>query len=261
MTSLVLLLALGSAESLDAVLHRASADHDVKRACALVDGWIASASEPDEQGRALLWEAQALAAVDEFPLAEQALARLAKVPVGPELRLDAALLQADVRLLEGAPDEAARLYRAIDAPRDSRWAYVASMQARRAVEEAARIRLAWLLTALLAAGCLACFAAGVRGGATPPEEFLWVAPVLALLALAALTLSPAERAAVLCLALGGAVLVYAAALALRSRPPRGPWRAVAVLAGVAASAGLLYSSLVLSGLWLRVADTLAGGVE
>jgi hypothetical protein len=95
----------------------------------------------------------------------------------------------------------------------------------------------------------------------PPEEFTWSAPVLLALCLAALSRPPSERSAVLMVCLGGLGLLWLTGAALRTRTLSVGARAAELGLALFLSGSLSFCAIVGSGLWARVADTFAGGVD
>jgi tetratricopeptide (TPR) repeat protein len=228
---------------------------------ARIDGWIAENPTSTQLPRALLWEAQQRIAQQRFDPARALLDRALRSNPDPELALDLGLTQADVSALEGHFDEAARAYESLPAPPGSRWAMQASMRAAEMRGEAWRHRAMFGLAGL--SGLIIALRVVRRRKELwpPPEEVTWSAPVLLTLCLAALSRPPTERMAVLMVCLGGLGLLWLTGAALRTRVLGRGARVAELGLAVFLSGSLLFCAIVVSGLWARVADTFAGGVD
>ncbi len=223
--------------------------------------WAAAHPDDPELPRAWLWQAQVLMADRRTAEARSLLESVAAFPGAGDLAWDARLALADLLALEHRFADAERAYATLGAPAGSRWEYQAQLRAVEAREEARR---RWaVLGAAIALGLLLGFRA-VRAGRQlwpPPEEWLWAAPLLGLVAVAGLTRPEGERFAVCGLALGGMALLWVNGAFLRRATLSGPRRGLEALLGVAQAAALLFCVVVWGGLWARLLDTLAGGVE
>ena len=228
---------------------------------ARIDAWIVEHPGSPQLPRALLWQAQQRIVQERFETARALLERALHSNPDSELALDLALTQADVSALEGHFDEAAHAYESLPAPPGSRWAMQASMRGDQMRGEAWRHRAMDGLAALFALIIAVRVVRRRKQLWPPPEEFTWSAPVLLTLCLAALSRPPAERTAVLVVCLGGLGLLWLTGAALRTRALSAGARAAELGLAVFLSGSLLFCAIVVSGLWARVADTFAGGVD
>ena len=228
---------------------------------ARIDVWIAEHPTSPELPRALLWQAQQRIVQQRFEAARALLERAVRSNPAPELALDLALTQADVSALEGHFEQAARAYESLPAPPGSRWAMQASMRAEEMRGEAWRHRALYALAALSAVIIAVRLFRRRADLWPPPEEFTWSAPGLVTLAVAALSRPPAERTAVLLVCLGGLGLLWLTGSALRTRKLSAGARVAELGLAVFLAGNLLFCAIVVSGLWSRVADTFAGGVD
>jgi hypothetical protein len=168
--------------------------------------------------------------------------------------------RADLDLYQHRFGPALATFARLAARPEAYWQYVGRISLEEARHQRTRF---WIYVALLAA--LGAWTLGRLGLARqklwpPPEELLWSAPVLVLMLLAAFA-QPAEEAhAVVTVALGGVVLLWANGAFLRLRPPGRRWPLEAVL-GVAQAAALLYCSVIANDLWMKFAETLTSGAE
>ncbi len=228
---------------------------------ARIEAWIAANPTSPQVPRALLWEAQQHMSWEHFELARALLDHALESNPDPELALDLALTRADLSALEGHFAEAARTYEALPAPPGSRWAMQASMRGEQMRGETLRHRAMNALAAL--SGLIIALRTFRRRRELwpPPEEFSWSAPVLLTLVLAAMFRLPAERNAVLFVCLGGLVLLWLTGAELRARSLTAASRAAELGLTSFLVGSLLFCAIVASGLWARVADTFAGGVD
>ena len=223
--------------------------------------WTEQNGSSPELPHALLWQAQRLITLERFDEARSLLARALASNPNPELALDLALTQADVSALERRYDEAAREYDALPAPADSRWAMQASLRGQAMRGESSRHRAMDGLAALAGLLIATRLFQTRRGLWPPPEEVTWSVPVLLVLCLAALWRPPAERWAVLMVCLGGAGLLWLTGATLRTRTLTPLARLGELIRAAFLAGSLLFSAIVVSGLWSRVADTFAAGAE
>ena len=228
---------------------------------AWMDAWLAEHPSSPEVARALLWQAQQRLGQERFALARALLQRALRSNPDPELALDLELTLADASALEGHFDEAARAYESLPAPPGSRWAMQASLRGEEMRGEAWRHRAMSVLAALCALFIGVHVVRRWRELWPPPEEFTWSAPVLLTLAAAALSRPPAERTAVLLVSLGGLCLLWLTGATLRTHTLSPGVRAAELGLALFLGGSLLFGAIVASGLWSRVADTFAGGVE
>ncbi len=95
----------------------------------------------------------------------------------------------------------------------------------------------------------------------PPMEFMTALPILALMAFGALAQRGHQAAALLAVACGGGVLLWANGAAFRAKPPLGWRRYAAALFGIFQAASLLYVVVVLFQLWDKLRDTITLGAD
>ncbi len=224
-----------------------------------MEQWIAAHPGSPDVDRARFWQANSWADAQGYVEADRILTDL--VARDSLLKWDAALLRADLELKQQHWGLAEERYREVRAPDGSRWAYEAREREEVALWGGRRRAAMWLLTALLLAFCVARGVIARRELWPPPEEALWTAPILFLIALAALPRDAVERSGVLGAAFAGFVLLWVNGAYLKSRPLNAPRRVMEALLGLAEVAAALYCAIVASGLWDSVANTFAAGPE
>jgi hypothetical protein len=226
---------------------------------ALLDAWVAG--HPGSAGVPLarFWQAQSLVRESRFDQADLLLEQL--VTTSSDLKWDAALLRAELLLVQRRFSAAEHAYRTLAAPAGSRWEHEARSRAEQARVAGLRERAVW--AALLALLVLATYRAASARRALwpPPAELIFAAPLLAVLAIAAAPRSADERFAVLAVAFGAAPLLWINGAYLRARSLRPLRRVAEAMLGVAQAAGVLFCAIVLSGLWDSVVNTWMAGVE
>src|SRR5205814_942001 len=95
----------------------------------------------------------------------------------------------------------------------------------------------------------------------PPEEVLYVAPVLIVVLIASFWLAPDSASAVRIVVAGGLACLWAQGAFLRARPAGVVRRAATSVLGLAQAAVLVYSAVVVNHLWLKLVTTLSGAAE
>jgi tetratricopeptide (TPR) repeat protein len=258
-STLVLSLLLLAGDDLESIERRA-VKLPPDEAIALVGGWADAHRGEPEVAKAWLWQAQVLLGAGRYGEGRALLEKVVRDATG-DSQLDAKLALAEASFAEGKFRQAEGEYAALRAPAGSRWEYQAQM---RAVEaHAAATRELWLWFA--AASLLAVLAVEViqsrRSLLPPPDEFVWSGPVLVLFAIAGLTRPPGERFSVVAIALGGMVLAWVDGAWLRQRRLAPAARAGAAVVALGQVAALVFCAVVAGGLWPRLIDTIAGGVE
>jgi hypothetical protein len=224
-----------------------------------VQEWIDAHRGAPGVAIARFWLAGSFASESRFVDADRILAAL--VSEGSSVKWDAALLRADVELQQRHWATAENEYRAIAAPKGSRWEYEASERAEVARWAGWRQHVMWGLLVGLVTLTLWRAYAGRRALWPPPEEVLWVGPLLLLMLAAALPREAEERSAIAGIALGGLVLLWANGAWLKVHPLSFAARAREAVLGLAQATAVLYCAIVASGLWDSVMNTFAAGPE
>ena len=243
----------------DAVAGVGTRSHD--ESCRRVEAFLAAHPDTPERARALLWMAE-LRRVDGDEATARALyaQTLDADPRGP-LGLAAVKAVADMDVSAHRYSPALLGYARLAGRPEPYWRFLGTTGVADA-RSARRRDLAFLVVMVGLLGLLSFRLAAARAALwPPPEECLYLLPVAALSALSSVVLPADERAAVLSVAGGGLALVFVNAVFFRLRPPRGVFRGVEAVLGVAQGAALLYCAVIACGLWTRFANTLANGAD
>jgi hypothetical protein len=255
-TALLLLVLAADPDDVDQAMREATALSPAAGR-AHVQEWIAAHRGAPGVATARFWLAVSFASESRFVDADLLLAAL--VSEGSSVKWDAALLRADLELQQRHWAIAEDEYRAIAAPKGSRWEYEASERAEVARWAGLRQHAMWgLLAGLVTLAAWRTYR-GRRALWPPPEEVLWAGPLLVLMLAAALPRAPEERSAIALIALGGFVLLWVNGAWLKVHELSFSARVRESLLGLAQAAAALYCAIIASGLWDSVMNTFAAG--
>jgi hypothetical protein len=226
---------------------------------ALLDTWVAAHADSPAVPLARYWQAQSFVRESRYDDADRVLAGVESAPT--DIRWDARLMRADLQLAQRHWSEAEASYRAVGAPAGSRWEYEANRRGEVARSSGQRQHGVWLIVAALLGLALFRVVSLRRALWPPPEELVYAAPLLVVMAIAAAPRVPEERFAVLAVAFAAAPLLWINGAWLRARPLPPLRRAGEAVLGLAQAAGVVFCAVVVSGLWDSVVNTWMAGVE
>lgn len=229
--------------------------------CAELESFVSTHPGDPDAGRALIWLGQHYRTAGDDARATEAFLRARRDHPGTEWGLAGTKGLADLALADRRYGDASDLFAELTARPEPLWQYLG----RQGLAEASTGRRLWLVFLFAVALLLALNPGRVLLARAPlwpaPPEALYVLPVFALLALAALAQPAAEARAVLWVSIGGLWLVLCNAAFFRARPPAGLARYRELLLGILQTAALLYCAIIASGLWQKLVDTVAMGPE
>lgn len=257
----VLLLALASQDSgLEELASNVGAVSHPQTISAL-EAFVASHPGDPNVDRALLLEAQLYRADGDDAHALEVLNRILAAPGFSAWRRDAALERASLDVAAWRFGAALSAYGWLAHDPDERRRYQARMGAAEALAMRARLYLGCAISFALVAVVLWRLARARRALLPPTEEVTYALPLVVLLGIAALSQPAAEARAVLTLAGGGLVLLWANSSFWRLRRPRGLLRVVEPAFAAGQAFGLLYCAIVSNNLWHRLVETFVNGAE
>ena len=230
--------------------------------CERMQAWVDHHAGHPLAPRGLLWMAQLRRAGREPLLARPLLERLLRDFPPGEWSLHARQGLAELDLEDHHYQAAIARFRGLSAEPQPLWQFLGNAGVKRAQGE--RLRFFLALGFLGAAAALSLWRLRRSGGPRtlwpPPDEVVYLGPVLLLVALAASAQEHDEAAAVLTLALGLFALLWLNGAWSRFRAG-GPGKARRALLGGLQAGGLLYCALVFNHLWAKLIDTIAMGAE
>jgi hypothetical protein len=250
--------ALADADNIDDAMRQATQVSPAEGR-AQIDAWIAAHAGSPSVPLARYWQAQSFVRESRYDDADRVLAGIESAPT--DIHWDARLMRADLQLAQRHWSKAEAAYRAIGAPAGSRWEYEANARGEIAQSSGRREQGVWVTLAAILALALYRAASLRRALWPPPEELVFAAPLLVVLAIAAVPRVPEERFAVLAVALGAAPLLWIHGAYLRARPLRPLRRLGEAALGIVQAAGVVFCAVVVSGLWDSVVNTWMAGVE
>jgi hypothetical protein len=265
---MMFVLAMLAASALaDAALADSNIDEAMRQATqvspaegrAQIDAWVAAHAGSPSVPLARYWQAQSFVRESRYDDADRVLAEIESAPT--DIHWDARLMRADLQLAQRHWSKAEAAYRAVGAPGGSRWEYEANARGEIARSSARREEAVWVTLAAILALALYRGVSLRRALWPPPEELVFAAPLLAVLAIAAVPRVPEERFAVLAVALGAVPLLWVHGAYLRAHPLRPLRRVGEAVLGIAQAAGVVFCAVVVSGLWDSVVNTWMAGVE
>lgn len=233
--------------------------HDLS--CAQMQAWVQAHPQDPNAGRGLVWMAELRLADHQLQLARPLLERAAHDYAGTEWGWHGVKGLADLDAASHHYEAAIAAYRQLEALPSPYWRYVGKMAVISAGEEQLRFRIYLVLTAALVGGVI--FRASRARSALwpPPEELTYALPVVLVMLVAAMAQPPEEARAVVTVALGGALLLWAHGAQLRAHPPSTLARLLLGVIGLGEAAALLYCAVVANDLWMKFAETVSNGAE
>lgn len=233
--------------------------HDVS--CAQMKAWVDQHPKDPNAGRGLVWMAELRLIDHHTDLAMPLLERAAHGYPDTEWGHQAEKSLAD--LLVGGHHYAAAIaiYEKLSKLPTDYWQYVGRMAAASAREQRTRWEIFLALVAALLAGIGYRIARARRQLWPLPDEVIYALPIALVMLAAAWAQSPEEAHAVVSVALGGMLLLYAHGVHLRSVELSWRTRLVESVVGLGEAAALLYCAVVANGLWLKFSETVLTGAE
>jgi hypothetical protein len=247
--------------SFEEILAASGRSHDAS--CSLMEAWVNAHPLDARAPRGLVWSAQLRLADGKKNLAQSIFLRVRREYPGTEWALHSIKGLADLDLSSRRYGDAIAKYDLLAKSDLPFFQYVGRMAAQQTRGE--RLRFSGMLS--LVVGFLLLWTLRLvwftawRILWPPPVEVIYPLPILLLLLAASLGQPVDEARGIRMLALGGLLMLWLNGAYLRARRPAGGWRVVHAALGLGQAGALLYTSVVLSGLFEKFHDTLIMGAD
>jgi hypothetical protein len=240
------------------------AENGRARSRQLAEAWVAAHPIDPDAGRALIWISQLYLADRQPDAAQPYFHRAEREYPGTEWGEYGIRGIADYDLAHHRFAEAIRGYESLQSSPRPELVYLGRMGAAEA--RGGRVRFIFFAVAsiLLASVLGSRLWLARRAGARllrVPNELLYVLPVFAIMIIAALHQEADEGRAVIVLALGAMLLLWANGVYLQARPPKRLQRALEAALALVQAAALMYCTIIVSDIWAKFYDTLVSGPE
>lgn len=251
--------AASAPEDFDALIALAT-QRTPEEAAPLMEAWVAAHPDDVRAARGLVWLARLELTAGHRERARSRLRRVTTDYPGTEWELHAQRALGDMGLRDHRYNEAVRAFDRLVESGQPLFAEPGRLLA--SLARAARMR--WHSVLLLGGGLLLFLVWRLlRLGRTtfwpPPQELVSMLPILLLIGLSALLREASEARALWLLAGGASLVFWLNGAYLRARPPQGIRRFGHAFFGILQGAFLVYSAIVVSGLWDKMRDTLVMG--